>query len=101
MKNWLQEIDRYASENVNKLLVGNKSDLTPKKVVDYATAKVTFSFFSTQDVVKEMLNCKLIKMQPYCVTKNNFIPIRLIEPVGRKGLSKFLTFSLKCMTNQV
>ena len=40
MKQWLQEIDRYACENVNKLLVGNKSDLTSKKVVDYTTAKV-------------------------------------------------------------
>lgn len=40
VKQWLQEIDRYASENVNKLLVGNKCDLTNKKVVDYTTAKV-------------------------------------------------------------
>jgi Ras-related protein Rab-1A len=39
VKQWLQEIERYACENVNKLLVGNKSDLTTKKVVDYATAK--------------------------------------------------------------
>ena len=40
VKQWLNEIDRYANENVNKLLVGNKSDLTAKKVVDYQTAKV-------------------------------------------------------------
>ncbi|ODQ79539.1 hypothetical protein BABINDRAFT_161929 [Babjeviella inositovora NRRL Y-12698] len=39
VKQWLQEIDRYATGGVMKLLVGNKSDLTDKKVVDYAVAK--------------------------------------------------------------
>ena len=39
VKQWLHEIDRYASEGVNKLLVGNKADLTTKKQVDYSSAK--------------------------------------------------------------
>jgi ribosome biogenesis GTPase A len=41
----LNEIDRYASENVNKLLVGNKADLTEKKVVATETAKVVLVDF--------------------------------------------------------
>merc|ERR1719361_1630980 len=39
VKHWMQEIDKYASENVNKLLIGNKSDLSSKKVVSYDEAK--------------------------------------------------------------
>ncbi|KAJ8492438.1 hypothetical protein OPV22_014159 [Ensete ventricosum] len=39
IKQWLNEIDRYASENVNKLLVGNKCDLTDSRVVSSETAK--------------------------------------------------------------
>jgi len=39
VKQWMSEIDRYACENVKKLLVGNKSDLVSKKCVDYETAK--------------------------------------------------------------
>lgn len=39
VKQWLHEIDRYASENVNKLLVGNKADLDTKRAVSFEQAK--------------------------------------------------------------
>jgi len=39
VRQWLFEIDRYASENVCKLLVGNKSDLANKRAVEYDAAK--------------------------------------------------------------
>lgn len=40
VKQWLNEIDRYANDSVCKLLVGNKCDLVESKVVDTQTAKV-------------------------------------------------------------
>jgi Ras-related protein Rab-1A len=40
VKQWLSEIDRYASDSVCKLLVGNKCDLVDSKVVDTEEAKV-------------------------------------------------------------
>lgn len=45
VKQWLQEIDRYASESVNKLLVGNKSDLQSKRAVETSVAKVNLKPF--------------------------------------------------------
>eukprot|EP00010_Vexillifera_abyssalis_P008060 CAMPEP_0201545392 /NCGR_PEP_ID=MMETSP0173_2-20130828/1926_1 /ASSEMBLY_ACC=CAM_ASM_000268 /TAXON_ID=218659 /ORGANISM="Vexillifera sp., Strain DIVA3 564/2" /LENGTH=207 /DNA_ID=CAMNT_0047953791 /DNA_START=81 /DNA_END=704 /DNA_ORIENTATION=- len=39
VKQWLKEIERYACENVNKLLVGNKSDLEDKRQVAKETAQ--------------------------------------------------------------
>mmetsp|Transcript_50377 Transcript_50377/g.126465 ORF Transcript_50377/g.126465 Transcript_50377/m.126465 type:complete len:210 (+) Transcript_50377:359-988(+) len=39
VKEWLQEIDKFGSETVSRLLVGNKSDLVAKKVVMESTAR--------------------------------------------------------------
>ncbi|RHY10514.1 hypothetical protein DYB36_011468, partial [Aphanomyces astaci] len=39
VNDWLNEVNRYASEGTCKLLVGNKSDMTTKKVVSFESAK--------------------------------------------------------------
>jgi Ras-related protein Rab-1A len=39
VKTWLQEIDKFASDNVNKLLLGNKCDLAANRQVPTEQAK--------------------------------------------------------------
>lgn len=59
VKQWLQEIDRYATEGVNKLLVGNKSDMSDKKVVEYTVAKVGRTFSGIKGAMADSaLNCR-------------------------------------------
>lgn len=40
VENWLQEVGRYASNDVHKILVGNKCDILDKREVQYETARV-------------------------------------------------------------
>lgn len=40
VKQWLQEVYRYACEDVNKILVGCKCDLVDKRVVSQEEGKV-------------------------------------------------------------
>lgn len=51
--NRLGEIERYAVEGVNRLLVGNKSDLVDKKVVDTNVAK---EFADSQGIVSQLID---------------------------------------------
>merc|ERR1712083_524879 len=39
VKQWLEEIQRYACEGVNKLMVGNKCDLASKRAVEKKSAE--------------------------------------------------------------
>jgi len=39
IKNWIRNIEQHATENVNKILIGNKCDLVDKKVIDTTRGK--------------------------------------------------------------
>ena len=79
VKTWLQEIDRFASEHVNKLLVGNKNDMTSKKVVDSAVAKEFadshgIKFLETSAKTSENVEAAFLAMAGEIKESTNFQP---------------------------
>lgn len=90
VRNWLQEIERYANENVNKLLVGNKCDLTSKKVVDYTTAKeladqLGIPFLETS--AKNSTNVEQAFMTMAAEIKNRMQSVPATPGVGQTSLN--------------
>jgi len=75
VKLWMQEIQRYASAGVCRMLVGNKVDLSDRRVVEYNTAKeyadglsIPFSETSSKtgqevDKVFEKLSLEIMRQQ--------------------------------------
>eukprot|EP00300_Choanocystis_sp_HF-7_P006587 c14789_g1_i3.p1 GENE.c14789_g1_i3~~c14789_g1_i3.p1 ORF type:complete len:202 (+),score=58.32 c14789_g1_i3:52-657(+) len=100
VKNWLHEIDRYAVEGVNKLLVGNKSDLVSKKQVETNTAKefadsLAVPFLETSAKTAVNVESAFITMareikhrlssQPEVAPKSAGIAVGRGEAVGSRG----------------
>ena len=102
VKKWLHEIDCYGSENVNKLLVGNKCDLTTKKVVNCTTAKnyaeeLGFTFLETS--VKNATNVQKVFMTITAEIKTRIDIAKLETKAVSKletGNKSFWTHNWKC-----
>ncbi len=67
VKQWLHEIDRYAAENVDILLVGNKSDATTKREVTFEQGAsfaeaAGYSFLETSAKTSINVNEAFLKM---------------------------------------
>jgi len=39
IRNWIANVEQFAQDSVNRILLGNKCDMTTKKVIDYAAGK--------------------------------------------------------------
>lgn len=81
VKSWLQEIDRFASEHVCKLLVGNKNDMTSKKVVDTETAKefadsLNIKFLETSAKTAENVEAAFLAMAAEIKASTSFQPTK-------------------------
>jgi len=88
VKQWLNEIERYACEKVNKLLVGNKCDLVSKKAVSYEVAKafadkLDIPFLETS--AKAATNVEKAFLTMADEIKNNITTNTVVSPGMGKG----------------
>jgi len=83
IRNWIRNIEQHATESVNKMLIGNKCDMTDKKVVDTDKGKALadeygIKFFETS--AKNSIN-----VEEAFVTLAKDIKKRLIDPEPSGG----------------
>lgn len=65
---WLNEIERHASENVCKVIVGNKSDLAAERAVDWTEGYVSWNgfcleVFRNSPTIAPVVLLNLLKLQ--------------------------------------
>jgi Ras-related protein Rab-1A len=88
----LHEIDRYACENVNKLLVGNKSDLTAKRVVSTEQGKefadsLGIEFLETSAKTSTNVEQAFLTMASQIKARMKTQPTAAGAPAGKGGVS--------------
>lgn len=60
IRNWIHNIEEHANENVHKILVGNKSDMVDKKVVDTARGKALADEYGIGFIETSAMNNTLV-----------------------------------------
>lgn len=54
IRNWIRNIEQHASDNVNKILVGNKADMDESKRVSEEICLDPFEIFFSSEVTVEL-----------------------------------------------
>ena len=70
VSNWMNEISKYASDNVNKLLIGNKSDLADRRAVSYEEAKELADSLGVEYIETSAKNASGVEESFVKMTKN-------------------------------
>jgi GTPase SAR1 family protein len=69
--NWMAEVDKYAAESVNRILVGNKVDLEDSREVTFDEGKVIR--YKQHCIFKYYLLFRIFFKQKLCITSHDCV----------------------------
>jgi len=97
VKQWMCEIDKYAQENVVKLLIGNKNDMAEKRKVTFEeglqlATQFTVPFYETSaknsqniDIVFQTMAKNIIQKNPVFGRKKDGLTLKKDQQEEKKG----------------
>ncbi|CAF3685951.1 unnamed protein product [Adineta steineri] len=93
---WAHEIDNIISTDLNKLLVGNKCDLTAERVIDYAQAKDLADSLSIPYVETSAKNASNVQEEfkakiNYLISTTSGIPIEISDINAKSSIKPLET----------
>ncbi len=95
IENWMNEVEKHASDNISRILVGNKSDMEDSRQVSYDEGKELAEHYNVRFLETSAKDCKNVEEAFTIMTREIKSRVAITQP-KRAVQGKLL---MKCVLN--
>ena len=85
VENWMNEVEKHASDNISRILVGNKSDLEDARQVTFEEGKELAEHYNVRFMETSAKDCKNVDESFTTMTREVKSRVAITQPKVRAG----------------
>lgn len=85
IENWMNEVEKHASDNISRILVGNKSDMESARQVTYEEGKELADHYNVRFLETSAKDCKNVDEAFTMMTKEIKSRVQISQPKRPQG----------------